>query len=401
MPAGSRSTSRTAISTSATTRNPRSCAFTRNPAVRSATPAMGRRPRSPPKVSTPATSRPTAPTTPTRRPTAPTTSNATRRANSALPPRSSPANSSPPPRPRSSLTRKPATSTSTKARASPSTTTRPWSWSTKFGAGAISSSRGVAINPAAGRAYTTSGNNIVEFEIVQPPFRPVGSPAVLHGSERAGVRSFGDFQVSPDGRYAAFASNEQLSGYANLDHSVIYRYDAVDEEVDCASCSPTLGAPVFDTALPAHGLALADDGRVFFTTREGLTLRDTNESNDAYEWSEGRTQLISTGIGPAGLGSGHGKRRRRQRLLLHSRRPHPRRRKRQRGEDLQRSRGRRLRQRSRPRNNAPLPMSVTAPGPRSRRRRRSTRSRARARTLPRPARSPAASAGRSARRASA
>ena len=40
--------------------------------------------------------------------------------------------------------------------------------------------------------------------------------------------------------------------------------------------------------LSPHGLNLAEDGRVFFTTLESFTLRDTNEKKDAYEWNDGK-----------------------------------------------------------------------------------------------------------------
>ncbi len=173
----------------------------------------------------------------------------------------------------------------------------------KFGAGEISSSKGVAINAASKRVYATSGGNIVEFGHVVPPFRPVESPAVLHGSGQSGVHSFADFQATPDGRYAAFASKRSLTGYINRGRSEVYRYDSEEGELLCASCSPTLGAPIFDTTLPSHGQALTDDGRVFFTTQEALALRDTNERLDAYEWSPADgTQLISTGIAPQDSG---------------------------------------------------------------------------------------------------
>src|SRR5262249_1900695 len=52
-----------------------------------------------------------------------------------------------------------------------------------------------------------------------------------------------------------------------------------------------------DVKLSPHGLNLADDGRVFFTTGESFTLRDTNEKKDAYEWNNGKIALISSGIG--------------------------------------------------------------------------------------------------------
>jgi hypothetical protein len=166
----------------------------------------------------------------------------------------------------------------------------------KFGSGAIASSKGVAINAASKHVYATSGANIVEFGVAEAPFRPIASPAVLHGSEQSGVHSFGDFQVTPDGRYAAFASTQPVTGYPSFGYYEIYRYDTADGALACASCSPTLGAPSNDATLLGHGLNLTDGGKIFYTTRESLALRDTNEKLDAYEWSNGVVQLISTGI---------------------------------------------------------------------------------------------------------
>ena len=47
--------------------------------------------------------------------------------------------------------------------------------------------------------------------------------------------------------------------------------------------------------MASHGLSLTDDGRMFFTTTEPLVLRDTDGVKDAYEWTGGAIQLISTG----------------------------------------------------------------------------------------------------------
>ena len=63
----------------------------------------------------------------------------------------------------------------------------------------------------------------------------------------------------------------------------------------CASCAPSGAAPITDTSLPGYGLSVTDDGRVFFTSTESFVLRDTNEVKDAYEFSDGVVQLISTG----------------------------------------------------------------------------------------------------------
>ena len=41
---------------------------------------------------------------------------------------------------------------------------------------------------------------------------------------------------------------------------------------------------------------MSDDGRTFFTTRDSLVDADINGLRDTYEYTEGRPQLISTGL---------------------------------------------------------------------------------------------------------
>jgi hypothetical protein len=121
------------------------------------------------------------------------------------------------------------------------------------------------------------------------------NPAVIHGVGDADNRHLNDFQATSDGRFAAFSSTLPLPGFTNRGHSEIYRYDASANELDCASCPPTNGAPGTDTVLSSNGLNLVNDGEVFFTTSEPLVLRDSNDRRDAYEWKIGDVQLISTG----------------------------------------------------------------------------------------------------------
>lgn len=186
----------------------------------------------------------------------------------------------------------------------------------KFGSGSLSVSKGVAVNATTKHVYATSGNNIVEFGTAEVPYHPIDQPGVIEGVKHNGVHSFGGFQVSADGRFVAFSSTVPLTGYPTFGHSEIYRYDSEEEELDCASCSTTGGAASFDTLLSQHGLNLTDAGQVFYTTRESLTLRDTNEKLDVYEWEKppagpavgacevptGCIQLISTGIAPDNAG---------------------------------------------------------------------------------------------------
>lgn len=143
--------------------------------------------------------------------------------------------------------------------------------------------------------------------------RPGGSPhfvatlepdnqAVRNGVLNNEVHNYGDFQVTPNGDDAAFASRESLTGFDNVGHSEIYRYDAPADRLDCVSCALTEASPRTDAELSSTGLNLADDGRVFFTSEEQLVLRDTNNRPDAYEWENGSTELISTGRGSNGAG---------------------------------------------------------------------------------------------------
>ena len=41
---------------------------------------------------------------------------------------------------------------------------------------------------------------------------------------------------------------------------------------------------------------MSDDGRVFWSTKDPLVPRDTNDDTDVYEYTGGRPQLITTGI---------------------------------------------------------------------------------------------------------
>ena len=158
-------------------------------------------------------------------------------------------------------------------------------------------SRGVAINAATEHVYAPNGETIIEFGVEPIPYEPINNPAPVHGVEQAGVRNSEDFQVTPDGRYAVFVSVVPLTGYQNLGFEQIFRYDSALDEVKCVSCAPTGAVGGSDIGLSSNGLNVTDDGRVFFTTLESFALRDTNERLDAYQWTEGTTALISTGIG--------------------------------------------------------------------------------------------------------
>jgi sugar lactone lactonase YvrE len=167
-----------------------------------------------------------------------------------------------------------------------------------------SSSDGLAVFSSTKETVALNGTAVVKFGYEEIPYEPIDHPAILHGLEQPDVHSFEDFQVTPDGRFALFASPVSLTGYQNDKHYELFRYDTSNGELKCTSCAPTNAVGKSDIKLSANGLNLTNDGRVFFTTLESLTLRDTNEKKDAYEWiapSEPgelpTVGLISNGIG--------------------------------------------------------------------------------------------------------
>ena len=160
-----------------------------------------------------------------------------------------------------------------------------------------SNSLGVAVNEATKHVYALNGAKVVEFGLEEVPYRPIDNAAVVHGVRQPGVRSFEDLQITPDGRYAVFSSPVSLTGYVNLGFDQVYRYDAQEDQLACPSCAPSGAVGGSDVRLSGSGLNVTDDGRVFFTSGEAFTLRDTNEKRDVYEWKDGKLGLISTGIG--------------------------------------------------------------------------------------------------------
>jgi hypothetical protein len=124
-------------------------------------------------------------------------------------------------------------------------------------------------------------------------------------------------RVTPDGRHAAFMSAARPTGYDNVDANngkaagEVYLYDASANggagKLVCTSCNPTgarpVGAeivegghvtgywaaariPVSESSLHAARM-LSDDGkRLYFTSTDTLSPRDTNGAQDVYEWEQ-------------------------------------------------------------------------------------------------------------------
>src|SRR5262249_50205285 len=86
------------------------------------------------------------------------------------------------------------------------------------------------------------------------------------------------------------------TGYDNKGFEEMYTYNRGTEVIRCASCRPDGNPPTSDVEASQGGPFMADDGRVFFATRDSLVPQDTDGTvNDIYEFVGGRPQLISSG----------------------------------------------------------------------------------------------------------
>lgn len=157
---------------------------------------------------------------------------------------------------------------------------------------------------------------------------------------------------APDGGYFAFMSQRGLTGYDNRDavsgepDEEVYLYNAVTEELSCASCNPSGARPegIFDQS---HGVGLGtaamevadpsanwqdrwvaaslpdpyrsgveraarqarfvlDDGRVFFDSADALVSDDSNGVEDVYEYEPQRVGSCGSVTGAADIASTEG-----------------------------------------------------------------------------------------------
>jgi hypothetical protein len=124
------------------------------------------------------------------------------------------------------------------------------------------------------------------------------------------------FRASPNGRYFALASYENLTGYDPSSSAPgcnrfeepggacreVYRYEAATDSLACASC-PSNGAPMssagfglakgeFNRHFPRNVL---DNGEVLFDTEERLAAADVNSGRDVYSFDGTQASLISAG----------------------------------------------------------------------------------------------------------
>ena len=164
-------------------------------------------------------------------------------------------------------------------------------------------SQGVAVfnDGSSKRLYMSNEGNVLKYDYNEANYSPIDNPAVVHAVHRSGTHDWSDFQVTPSGDYAIFATRAPLEqGFQNNGHNEIYRYSTTDGSLDCVSCPPTNAPGTEDAQIASRGLGLADDGRVFFNTDEPIVLRDADGRQDVYEWQE-----EGTGPKPGGCEAGN------------------------------------------------------------------------------------------------
>ena len=118
-------------------------------------------------------------------------------------------------------------------------------------------------------------------------------------------------RTSPSGTALLFQSRADLTGDDQSGKAQIYRYDSVEEALDCLSCNPTqaqgssdatlLSVEIgsFDGAVATSSIVpnLSSDGqRAFFESSDRLALADTDGVQDVYEWeANGRGSCTKPG----------------------------------------------------------------------------------------------------------
>lgn len=115
-------------------------------------------------------------------------------------------------------------------------------------------------------------------------------------------------EVSADGRYVVYRSDEPQAGIQPGGASQLFLYDSETDETRCLSC-PARGDVGGQSGLrPSQSGALflrpylsrnisSDGRRIFFESPQSLVLGDTNGRVDVYQYDtvEKRTELVSTG----------------------------------------------------------------------------------------------------------
>ena len=125
------------------------------------------------------------------------------------------------------------------------------------------------------------------------------------GIDRSGGGSL--FYITPNGRHAAFASTDSLTGYDNTDpmtgqpHSEVFKA-TVGAGVACASCRADGTRPTGDSNVPTYGgistagnirVMSADGRRVFFHSTDAVMPQAISGRQMVFEYADGKVAPIS------------------------------------------------------------------------------------------------------------
>jgi hypothetical protein len=138
---------------------------------------------------------------------------------------------------------------------------------------------------------------------------------ISSGAQYSGRSTYAD----PTGRYFAFSTASNVTGYDGDGSIEVYLYDAESGDTTCVSCPAAGGAwpggsalsldeaggsgstppgpPVSNflgTPWPRLGNITAG-GTLFFHTANALVDQDTNRTMDVYRWQDGEVSLVSSG----------------------------------------------------------------------------------------------------------
>ncbi|HEY2054184.1 MAG TPA: hypothetical protein VGH14_09650, partial [Solirubrobacterales bacterium] len=183
-----------------------------------------------------------------------------------------------------------------------------------------------------GATAQEGGNNLYAWSSGQTHYI-----ATLSASDNTGTRGAWKpiprlrlAEASPNGRWLAFSSRAQLTGYENVSQGCaggssanpcneVFLYNADNGRLVCASCNPTGRPPIGGSTLrvflsPPEATPqpryVLDSGRLYFDSLDSLSQFDTNEGiSDVYQWEPGGVgkcpqgggclNLISAGTGTA------------------------------------------------------------------------------------------------------
>ncbi len=143
----------------------------------------------------------------------------------------------------------------------------------------------------------------------------LGGGSVRRVAQLPGGGFVGPARMTAENSVLVFQASAEIPGFNNAGSEQIYRYDVDSNELGCVSCPPAGVAPSGNAYLSgvdqyvsrfvgsstetqavndARGVS-ADGRRVFFSSPDPLTGRDTNGDFDTYEWEDGKVFLISSG----------------------------------------------------------------------------------------------------------